>query len=216
MKTIVNTFVGCALLAAFASVHAANYCGELKNHYGPFDYRTRGSDQWALVEDAHFTDQVQNGIAGSTGSIGGDLDYTLRAIPNHPRALAVIGSVSIRTRTPQLPGAKYATECYFERAIRFVPDDGVVRAAYGNYLAATGKTARALDMFKAAAELAPDNPAISYNLGLLYMKSKDYDNAAKYANKAYSLGFPLPGLRNQLAQVGKLVGTDTPAMPENK
>ena len=54
-------------------------------------------------------------------------------------------------------------------------------------------------MLKTAIELEPDNATINYNLGLLYLKAKDYDKAAEYADKAYALGFPLPGLRNQLA-----------------
>lgn len=211
MKPIVNLLTAFALFGMASASHAArNYCGELKNHYGPFDYRSNGN--WSLVEDAHFNEQVQNGLGGVTGPIGGDLDYTLRAIPNHPRALAVIGEVSIRTKKPQLENAKYPTECYFERAVRFAPDDAVVRAAYGNYLAATGKADRALMMFRTAVNLAPDNPAINYNLGLLYMKNKDYEHAATYAEKAYSLGFPLPGLRNQLAQVGRPLSASKPAV----
>ena len=58
-------------------------------------------------------------------------------------------------------------------------------------------------MLKAAVEMAPENATINYNLGLVYMKLKDYDNAKIYADKAYSLGFPLPGLRNQLAEARK-------------
>lgn len=204
MMTLVRSSAALVLLGVLnTSFAAANYCGDLKNHYGPLDYRIANGAGFPLVEDAHFTEQVQNGLGGVTGPIGGDLDYTLRAIPNHPRALATIGAVSIRTKTAQLQGARYPTECYFERAVRFAPDDPVARAAYGNYLAATGKTSNALSMLKAAVEMAPENATINYNLGLVYMKLKDYDNAKIYADKAYSLGFPLPGLRNQLAEARK-------------
>lgn len=208
MKIVTRTLITCTLLGATAFSYAANnYCGPLKTHYGPFDYRIANGNGFPLVEDAHFTEQVQNGLGGVTGPIGGDLSYTLIAIPNHPRALMVIGNVSIRMKTPQLEGARYPTECYFERAIRFTPDDPIPRAAYGNYLAAIGQTARALTMLQAAADMDPQNATINYNVGLLYMKKKDYDKAATYAEKAYSLGFPLPGLRNQLAAVGKRVDT---------
>jgi tetratricopeptide (TPR) repeat protein len=205
MKKIASCVVAYALLGVSGPMHAAklNYCGELKNHYGPFDYRSRAPGGFELVEGAHFTPDVENGVRGSTGLVGGDIDYTLRAIPNHHRALTAIGNISLRGKTVQLPGARYPTECYFERAVRFAPDDGLVRAAYGNYLAALGKTEQAIGMVQTGADLAPDNGTINYNLGLLYMKVKNYDKAAEYADKAYAQGFPLPGLRNQLAQVRK-------------
>lgn len=205
MKRTLSCVIACTLLGMSAPVLAAKtgYCGELKNHYGPFDYRTRGPDGFELVEHAHFNEAVENGVSGVTGPIGGDIDYTLRAIPNHPRALETLGRISLRAKVVQMPGAHFPTECYFDRAIRFAPDDGVVRAVYGNYLASLGRTAEAVRMFQAGADLAPGNATINYNLGLLYMKTKNYDKAAEYAQKAYALGFPLPGLRNQLAQVGK-------------
>jgi Tfp pilus assembly protein PilF len=103
----------------------------------------------------------------------------------------------------QLQGANYPVECYFERAIRFAPDDGVARATYGSYLFSLGKTDRALAMFRQAEVLQPENAAINYNLGLAYLKTKDYAQANTYAKKAYALGFPLPGLKNLLIEAGK-------------
>lgn len=203
MKKISYCLIGAAIVAASAGAQAANYCGELKNHFGPLDYRQRGIVNLEIVEEAHFTAEVERGLRGTTGNIGGDLDYTLRAIPNHHRALATMGNLSIRLKTPQLPSARYPAECYFDRAIRFAPDDGVVRAAYGNFLFALGKSDKAISMFKSALDLEPDNATINYNLGLLYLKSKNYDKATEYADKAYALGFPLPGLRNQLAVARK-------------
>jgi tetratricopeptide (TPR) repeat protein len=198
-----------ALMAAGSAAAAdngkVNFCGDLRNAYGPFDYRTRSEhvENFNLVEGAHFTAEVENGIRGVTGQLGGDLDYTLRAIPNHHRALAAMAKVGVRTKALQLPGAKYPVECYFERAGRFQPNDGGVKAEYGNYLYALGKTDKAFQMFKEAVELSPDNPTINYNVGLSYFQRKDYDNSLLYAKKAYALGFPLPGLKNKLAAVGK-------------
>lgn len=200
-----------ALMAATGSALAANYCGELKNAYGPLDYRAPGSaGDREIVTGAHFTETVQAGVRGNTGAIGGDLDYTLRAIPNHPGALAVMGKVGITQKTTKLYGATYPVECYFDRAMRFAPDDGAVRAAYGNYLFALGKPERALEMYRAAALLAPEDATINYNLGLAYLKMKDYENANTFAKKAYSLDFPLPGLRNLLVAAGKWT-PDAPA-----
>lgn len=197
--------LGAAIVAAAQAAGAANYCGELTNAYGPFDYRTRAEhvDNFYLVEMAHFTADVENGIKGSTGQIGGDLDYTLRAIPNHHRALGTMARVAVRTKAVQLPGAKYPVECYFERAMRFTPNDGGVRAEYGNYMYALGKSDKAFNAFRDAAAMEPENPAINYNLGLAYFQKKNYAEALTYAKKAYALGFPLPGLKNKLIAAGK-------------
>ena len=205
------TWMAAMMLLALSgqALAAKNYCGDLKNGFGPFDYRTpEDALSRETVTSAHFTDDVAAGIKGNTGTIGADLDYTLRAIPNHPAALTVMGNVARQRKTVMLPGAKWPVECYFERAMRFQPNDGAVRAAYGNYLFSIGKTDEALVQFRDAAELSPDDAAINYNLGLAYLKVKDYDKANVYAKKAYALGFPLPGLKNLLVAAGKW--TDTP------
>jgi hypothetical protein len=202
---IIRPIVLASLMATAGLGNAANYCGELKNHYGPFDYRERATHayEFELVEHAHFTSDVENGIKGSTGMIGGDLGYTLRVIPNHHRALATMARLAVRKKTVELPGMGYPVECYFERAIRMAPTDGGVLAEYGNYLHARGQSDKAFEAFKQAARLEPDNPAINYNLGLAFLTKKDYDQAAVYAHKAYALGFPLPGLKNKLVEAGK-------------
>ncbi len=43
---------------------------------------------------------------------------------------------------------------------------------------------------------------INYHLGLAYMKREQYQDAMTYAKAAYKLGYPLPGLKDQLTKVG--------------
>lgn len=206
-----------ALLMGTAGLgNAANYCGELKNHFGPFDYRERAAHAYdfELVEHAHFTADVENGIKGSTSWIGGDLDYTLRVIPNHHRALATMARLAVRWKVPQVPHMSLPAECYFERGLRMAPNDGGVLSEYGNYLHALGKSGQALEAFKQAERLEPENPTINYNLGLAYFAKKDYDQAAAFAHKAYRLGFPLPGLKHKLAEIGKWQEQDVKLAPE--
>lgn len=203
MNKRLQTVVAALAVSLSAGAQAANYCGELKNHYGPFDYRLRGQVNLEIVEEAHFTAEVEAGISGSTGYLGGDLDYTLRAIPNHARALATIAKVGLRDKTVKVPHTRWPVECYFDRAIRFAPDDGAVRATYGSYLFALGKTDEALSMLKVATELSPDDAVIHYNTGLAYLKKKDYANARRHAKAAYDKGFPLPGLKNKLVEAGQ-------------
>ena len=42
-----------------------------------------------------------------------------------------------------------------------------------------------------------------YNLGLVYVRKKDFDRAREAAKLAYGLGIPLPGLKNKLAAAGQ-------------
>lgn len=196
----------CALSMLFVSAmaHGASYCGELANAYGPFDYRkSEFAPNLYLVESAHFTPSVEKLIKGNAGTLGGDLDYTLRAFPNHPRALASMARYALRSKTTQVSGLKYSFECYFDRAIRFRPDDPAVRMIYGVFLSKRGRIDDALDQLTEAVNLQPDNGTINYNLGLVYFEKKDYENALLYAKKASALDFPLPGLKNKLTEIGK-------------
>ena len=206
-------FTAAIVMLVATSVEAGNFCGELTNAIGPFDYRKRSElpVEISLVERGHFNANVENGIKGQSSGVGGDLDYTLRAWPNHQRALAALGRYAVRTKAVELPYATYPVECYFDRAMRFAPDDGAVRAEYGNYLFALGQTEKAFVMYRAAVDLSPDNPTINYNVGLAYLKKKDYERALTHAKKAYALGFPLPGLKNKLIEAGKW--DDTPEAP---
>jgi tetratricopeptide (TPR) repeat protein len=202
-------FVVAMLMAHSASAVTPNFCGDLKNAFGPFDYRKRASNpaQLDIVERVHFTPEVENGIKGASGSIGDDLSYTLRAWPNHHRALSAMATIALRTKAFQLRGAKYPVECWFDRAIRFTGDDAAVHAIYANYLAQVGNSKLAFEQLKIAAALAPDSAPILYNLGLAYLQVKDYDNAVLYAKQAYAMDFPLPGLKNKLIAAGKWEAT---------
>lgn len=205
MKKLVYPLAAALLLlsgTAYAQKRT-QFCGDLTNHYGPHDYRNPSSFNLSLVENAHFTPEVEAGIKGMTGDIGGDIDYTLRAIPNHSRALSTMAKIGLRDKKLHLKSAKYPVECYFDRALRFAPDDAMVKAIYGNYLFALGRTDEALDMFKAASEMLPADPTINYNTGLAYFKKKDYASARRHARLAYDQGFPLPGLKSKLAAVGQ-------------
>jgi tetratricopeptide (TPR) repeat protein len=200
-----STLVPVILMMIAVDGRAANYCGELSNSFGPFDHAKRNQyvNEFFLVESAHFTPEVERLVKGSTGPVGGDLDYTLRAIPNHPRALASMARLALRDKTTKVGGAKYSVECYFNRAIRFTPNDASVRSVYGSYLFKLGRTDEALEQLKEAVKLDPENAIANNNLALVYMRNKDYEKAAVLARKAESLGFPLTGVKDKLKAIGK-------------
>jgi Tfp pilus assembly protein PilF len=176
-------------------------CGALANPFGPYDYRT--TTQLQMVEPFHFTREVEMLKSGNTGSVGGDIDYTLRAFPNHYRALVAMMNLQFLTRAEHPPGTKWPVPCYFDRAIRFAPDDATVRTIFGVYLMHLGRTRDAVEQFELAARMGDDSANLHYNLGLAYFEVKDYDKSLTHAQRAYALGFSLPGLKQKLKQAGK-------------
>lgn len=188
----------------------AQGCGSLKNAYGPFDYNTAyGRKHWEIVESHHFTESVRTLKHGSTGKIPNDLDYTLRAFPNQPAALYDMAIYQLQHGYPPAgthdTTGYYSAACYFKRAMAFAPKDGVVRMVYAIYLQRQDKDKIALKLYQQAEKLIPPARAgeLHYDMGLLYFKMKDYEKAREEAKNAYSGGYPLPGLRNQLKAAGQ-------------
>lgn len=178
-------------------------CGPLENAYGPFDYRTAPPADRRLVEGAHFTPSVETLQRGNRGVLGADIDYTLRAFPNHPRALYAMTRLAERTKNTKPPGALYPVECYYDRAIRFRPDDAVVRGLYAVFLIREGRNDEARVHLKVAEERGSNDSQVVYNLGLAYFDLKDFDRSLAFAKRAYSMGIPFPGLRDKLKRAGK-------------
>ncbi len=178
-------------------------CGSLENHFGPFDYRTAPLERRKIVEDYHFTPQVEHLRKGASNAvIGKDISYTLRAFPNHPRALNAMANLSRREKNIQPKGSEFTLDCWFQRALAFAPDDPNVRGVYGVQLLKDDKPKEALNQFRKAEEHGTSGN-LYYNMGLAYFDLKDYDKARDYAKKAYSRGFNLPGLKNKLQKVGE-------------
>ncbi|MBA4175630.1 MAG: hypothetical protein C0505_03585 [Leptothrix sp. (in: Bacteria)] len=181
-------------------------CGDLSNgQNGPFDYRTERDKKLQLVEEFHFTSKVENLFAGQSGSLTQDLNYVLRAFPNHHRALVSLARLAERAKLVTIPGMPFSVECYFERAVRFRPDDGTARMLYAGYLNKSQRRADALAQLAAVQELAKDNPFTHYNLGLMYAELSAYESALKHAHRAAELGFPRRELQQKLETAGKWV-----------
>lgn len=204
---------GVLLVLSFwaASVAAeVSGCPTLRHGYGPYDYRSATKEQRALVEGAHFFPNVEN-LRENTphpnrGYIvvpGSEIDYTLRAFPNHHRALMAASKLALRDKTDRPNGLKTSIDCYFKSALEFRQDDSYVPMIYGIHLAKKGRTTEAIEYFDKAKLLGDDSANLHYNLGLAYFQVKRYDEALASAQKAYAAGFPLAGLRNMLERIGK-------------
>ena len=180
-------------------------CGPLRSQgqYGPFDYRT-DLDKLPLVLTAHFTPEVEALIRGTTnGRPGGDIDYTLRAIPNNPRALMSMMLLGEKEKTTQPSGSRYTVECWFDRAIRFRPDDSTVRMVYTMFLTKNNRKAEAMQQLDSILVTAKDNPFTYFNVGLLYLDMQESGKALVQAHKAMALGLPRTELRDKLKALGK-------------
>ena len=185
----------------------AEACGPVT---GLTDYRKK-TDYGLQVEKAHFPAQVENWTRGHSGPLGADIDYTIQRIPNHHRALASIARQAERAKKDQLPVMQYPVECYFERAVRFTPDDHVVRMLYAQFLISRARVSEATKQLEQADRLVPDNPFTMYNIGLVYFDMKDYAHALAYAHKAMAMGLERPELRQQLESVGRWTEPETGA-----
>lgn len=187
-------------------------CGPLWNRlqYGPFNYQLAGPSDRELVEGAHFSIEYaayQRGLKiapryGAAGPPAKGFSYTLWAFPNHPQALAAMEDLGFKEKTDLPVGARLRVHCYFQRAVRFAPEDAEVRAVYGYYFARRGKANEAKVQFEKAEELDQNKTNIAVYRAFGYLELKDYEKALAAAKQAYASGYPLPGLRHRLERVG--------------
>jgi tetratricopeptide (TPR) repeat protein len=173
--------------------------------YGPWDY-TKGEERSKIpvVEEYHFTPAVENHIKGKSGSIEQDLDYTLRAVPNHHKALlsAIRYQVKLNKKilgihTPLMT----PVECYLQRAIRFSPTDFGTVSLYAFYLKEIGELDKSAEYYEKALAIDPDNAKVEYSYSLLLIELKQYDKALEYAKKAYAHGKPPKALKEKLIKL---------------
>ena len=197
--------IGCAATDGTVTLHGSGACGDpfAVRGYGPFDYRTATPAQKNIVEIYHFTPEIESLQSGISGTLGGELDYTLQAFPNHPRALMALIRLGQRDKTAHPKGSKYTVECFVERAVAYRPDDPNVLQIRGIYYSMNRRYDRAIADFTAVLEQQPDNANARYNLGLAYFETGNYAAANTAAQLAEKLGFPLAGLKNKLKAKGK-------------
>lgn len=229
MRTI--RFAGLVLLLCSATARADLWTGSTLDGlvcrgtpaiHGPFDYYAINDPTDALyqegrlweIDDIHYGKGVRHAEKSPLTQFeyqlaAGEFDYTLRAIPNHPEALVSVVRLELRKRREEkqngivLSSSLPRPECYFQRAILFQPNAAYLPMLYGNYLHLIGEPSLAVGQYTKAIELDPDNAEIHYNIGLSYLELGDIANASVHADKAYSAGFPLPGLRNKLARAAE-------------
>jgi hypothetical protein len=213
---VVGTLFCCLLLAVVARADEVT-CGSLDNALGPFSYYdTSQTNILRNVESNHLNMDVQMLRRGQTTTLPiGDLDYALRVFPNHPRALNLVSQYEVNGGRMIMPlgTPAYSAECFFDRAMRFVPKDPTVRMLLGLHYMRQKRWDVAEKAMLDAQTIAPQNREVQYNLGLLYLETKQPEKALAMAHKAYAQpgAYPLPGLRRRLERAG--AWRDLPATP---
>lgn len=207
--------LACLLSAGASTAQvSAGICGSMAG-FGPFDYRIERGNSLRLVESAHFTPKVEALIAGNSSATPfGDLDYTLRAFPNHHRALVSVLRWSERDKSPQPKSFSRPAECYFDNAVRWRPDDAVARMLYAQFLYLWKRPTEAEAQLQQAAQVAADNPMTQYNVGLVFLEGGNAAGALAQAHKAYAMGYTRPELRDRLRQAGQWREPESPAPAE--
>ena len=163
----------------------------------------RTSEGFRSIESFHFDAEVESLTRGMTGSVGDDIDFLVRYVPNHHRGLGALVRLALRDKTPQPRGLQISVECYLLRALEFKPSDVEVQKLYATYLARLGRNDEALVWFEQVEKLAPDDAVVAYNMGLLLTEKGEYERARAYAKRAYAGGLDFPGLRDKLARQGE-------------
>ncbi|HEY7640182.1 MAG TPA: hypothetical protein VH814_10690 [Steroidobacteraceae bacterium] len=95
---------------------------------------------------------------------------------------------------------------FVDAAIKSQPTNPKGYAAKSLVLRDAGKLQEAIEVLqKGTAAVTEDSSTLHYFLGLNYLDLRDYEQAQAQARLAYSLGYPLPGLRQKLAAAGHAI-----------
>ena len=176
-------------------------CGDLGNHYGPYDYTNPShfTEKLPVVEQFHFSREQELSTFKPNSKEKVDFDYTLRAFPNHHRALMSLVRW-LKNHDRDAWQGRMRAECYFYRALAWRPRDSVARMIFALYLHQNQRLAEAEQQYQNAVKIQPDYAEAHYNLGLLYADQKRWPEALASAHRAYALNYPLPGLKKRLLE----------------
>ena len=129
-----------------------------------------------------------------------NLHFVLQKVPNDHNALALL----VQWAKAGGHDKKYAPpQCYLTWARQFTPDDITVLGYGGYYFYNKKDLDRATEWWEQALVVDAANADVNYNLGLLMFDQGRYADARTHAIAAYAAGYPLPGLREKLQQVGQ-------------
>jgi tetratricopeptide (TPR) repeat protein len=203
------TVVAClAVPSAAAELGAANApaaCAQIGISARAVDFRLRDSTPELRFEFGdntkyHYEPAINHMKQGEhSRRVIADLDFLLARWPNHPPALKAMIEYELAGGKPHDFAGPL---CYLQQARRFSPDDVKVPLLEGFYRWKKTDVAGAIAAYQDALSVEPESLDAHYNLGLLYIETKQLDKAREHAAVAYAAGYPLQGLRRKLSKLG--------------
>jgi hypothetical protein len=192
--------------------------------FGPFDYYTTMAANVSVVERVHMGFIITEAKKSQNHCyLWHNLDYTLRALPNHPQALQEMATYleygmachesvkmeydAYRTVREIMEGRWQMNDAedYFRVALNFrtrdtrvLPRHAETHVLYADWLRKKGRRDDAMKQYDMAHKLKPEFANTYYGLGMLYLDMMDLPKAVENARKAYSLGKPPAELRDRL------------------
>lgn len=116
-----------------------------------------------------------------------------------------------------LSGNKDAAVSIWTSGIQNRPSAAESYLAMAEALLSEDKNKEALDILLRYDEVNQNTSAeVEYFLGHTYFELGRYEEARKHADKAYALGYPLPGLRNKLRRIQHQAEEQETQEPESK
>lgn len=202
-----HSLLAALFFANFAQAQSAeSACGNpFVNHFGPWDYRTASKKNIDAVEDYHFGPGIESMTRPKTTmkhEMAKDVSYVLHVFPNHHRALMTMVKLGEKYKSDPPPGVTLSIDCYFDRAIRFRPDDTVVRSIYARFLNKNKRKDEAMRQLEMALTYVKDNPASHHTIGAVYLELGEFDRALTQAHTARAMGLQWPELENALKAAG--------------
>lgn len=185
-------FIGAAL-AIIAGAAAGAVDVNRANDY----YAAKGSNAVAVVELYHLGPCKKRFAERQYPRALAECGFILKIFPNHPTALLLTAQICERWKSP-----KCMLDDVFERAVSINPKAPGTFVVQGIHLYGTNQYAKAIQSFKYALDLDPDEMNAHYNMALTFLETKQFDLANAHAQRAYALGAALPGLRDRLTKAG--------------
>jgi tetratricopeptide (TPR) repeat protein len=195
--------VGSALLLLVLASNAqvVPFSDPKDRSHGPFNYYDMSQPRYRTllynVDKYHLNEGMEKMRKKQYAYAKSDFHFMLTYFPNHPKALLLMGELSLKIKRPD------SAKEYFEHALELYPGIWTTHSVYGIFLHKAGKLDEAIEQYRRALTLNPGAADTTYNLGLAYLDKGEYALANEYARKAQALGHPLSGLEKKLKQLGK-------------
>jgi predicted Zn-dependent protease len=136
------------------------------------------------VERFHLNKSVVENIgSGKYQYALGDINFTLKYFPNHPRALHLLTTIAVLSKNRVLPMR------YFERAIALYPNHAITHAQYGWYFVTIGDLDNGIQKLNHAVQMDPKLTAGYVWLAQAHAKKGDVQSAREARERAKELGY---------------------------